>query len=113
MALNIGKEIAVLKRMTVTELRARYRELFSDESRSANRQWLYRRCAWRLQALAEGGLSDRACKRAMEIHPCIPARARAGHAVPGGSRVPGGFRPQAIGAARRSVAAVIGGRATR
>ena len=109
MALNIGKEIAALKRMTVTQLRAKHVEVFGERTRSGHKDYLVKRIAWRLQAQAEGGLSDRACKRAMEIHPCIPARARAGHAVPGGSRVPGGFQAQAVGAARRSVAAVIGG----
>ena len=64
---NIRKELAALERMSAKELRSRYRELFGDESRSGNRQWLYRRCAWRLQALAQGGLSERARKRAMEI----------------------------------------------
>ena len=32
-----------------------------------NRQFLFRRVAWRLQAVAEGGLSERARKRALEI----------------------------------------------
>jgi len=64
---NIRKELAALERMSAKELRSRYRELFGDESRSGNRQWLYRRCAWRLQALVQGGLSERARRRAMEI----------------------------------------------
>lgn len=64
---NLRKELAALGRMSAGQLREKYRELFGDESRSGNRQWLYRRCAWRLQALAQGGLSERARKRAMEI----------------------------------------------
>jgi len=64
---NLRKELAALERMTPAELRDRYHELFRDESRSGNRQWLYRRCAWRLQELAHGGLSERARKRAMTI----------------------------------------------
>jgi len=64
---NLRKELAALARMSAKELRGRYRELFGDESRSGNRQWLYRRCAWRLQALAQGGLSERARRRALAI----------------------------------------------
>ena len=64
---NICRELAALERMSARQLRDRYRELFGDESRSGNRQWLLRRCAWRVQALAEGGLSERARRRAMEI----------------------------------------------
>lgn len=46
--------------MTVRELRGRYREVFGEESRSNHKQFLFRRIAWRLQADAEGGLSERA-----------------------------------------------------
>ena len=35
MELNVGKEIAALKRMTVGELRARFRTGFQDSTRSA------------------------------------------------------------------------------
>jgi len=64
---NLRKELAALERMTPAELRDKYRELFGDESRSGNRQWLYRRCAWRLKELVDGGLSERARERAMAI----------------------------------------------
>ena len=62
--INVPRELAAMEKMTPGELRAKYRELFSEESRSGNRQWLFRRCAWRLQSLAEGGLSERALRRA-------------------------------------------------
>src|SRR5579863_2017115 len=42
------------------ELKLRYRELFGEESPSSNHQHLFRRIAWRLQARAEGDLSERA-----------------------------------------------------
>lgn len=64
---NIEAELAAMRRMTATQLRARYAELFGERSRSGNRQWLLRRCAWRLQSLAEGGLSERALERAKEL----------------------------------------------
>jgi hypothetical protein len=67
MSLNVGKEVAVLQRMTVKELRARYAEVFGDETRTGNKAWLVKRIAWRLQAQAEGGLSERARQRAEEL----------------------------------------------
>jgi len=65
--IDISRELAAMKSMTAGELRSRYRKLFGEESRSGNRQWLLRRCAWRLQALAEGDLSQRARRRAKEL----------------------------------------------
>src|SRR5437763_1361393 len=44
-----------------------YRELFGEESRSSNHAHLFRRIAWRLQAKAQGDLSERARKRALEL----------------------------------------------
>jgi hypothetical protein len=66
-AQNIPAEIAALKKMKAKALREKYLELFGEESRSGNRLWLFRRCAWRLQSLAEGGLSDRALHRARQL----------------------------------------------
>ena len=60
-------EIAGLWRMRTDELRERYNEVFGEESRTAHKQHLVRRIAWRLQALAQGDLSERARRRALEI----------------------------------------------
>ena len=59
--------VATLWCMQTTELRARYREVFGEESTTAHKQHLVRRIAWRLQALAQGDLSERARRRALEI----------------------------------------------
>ncbi len=59
--------IASIQDMSPSELRDRYRELFGEETRSGNRQWLTRRIAWREQAIREGGLSERAKARAQEL----------------------------------------------
>lgn len=56
-----------LQRMPIEQLRARYREVFGEECRSKHKQHLVRRIAWRLQALAQGDLSQRARRRALEI----------------------------------------------
>ena len=61
------QQIEELRFMTVNQLREKYREVFGEESRSNHKQFLFRRVAWRIQALAEGGLSERARRRALEI----------------------------------------------
>ena len=67
MDVNLASDIAALKRLTVLELRLRYAELFGDPTRAGNKPWLVKRIAWRLQALAEGDLSERARRRAAEL----------------------------------------------
>ncbi len=67
MDLNVGKEVAALKRRTVGELRARYADVFGEETNARHKQWLVRRIAWRMQAQAEGDLSERARQRAAEL----------------------------------------------
>ena len=53
--------------MTVGKLQGRFVEVFGEPVRSQHRQYLIRRIAWRLQANAEGGLSERALRRAEEL----------------------------------------------
>jgi hypothetical protein len=54
-----------LEKSKIPTLKKRYRELFGEESKSSNKQFLFRRIAFRLQANAEGDLSERARRRAM------------------------------------------------
>jgi Protein of unknown function (DUF2924) len=63
----IMTEVENLRRASVTSLQKRYRELFQEEARSRHREHLFRKIVWRLQALAEGELSERARARAREI----------------------------------------------
>jgi hypothetical protein len=67
MTVNVGKELAGLQRMTIKELKARYAEVFGESTNAANKSWLIKRIAWRLQALSEGDLSERARRRAAEL----------------------------------------------
>jgi len=60
-------EIESLRRASMASLRKKYQEVFQEETRSRHREHLFRRIAWRLQALAEGDLSERARGRAHEI----------------------------------------------
>ena len=64
---SICSEIDALRHKTVAQLQIRYLEVFDEHSRSNHKQFLIRRIAWRLQALAEGDLSERARERAMSL----------------------------------------------
>jgi hypothetical protein len=67
MHVNVAKEVSALTAMSVAELRAKYVQVFGEETRAGNKVWLVRRIVWRLQALAEGDLSERARRRAAEL----------------------------------------------
>lgn len=67
MSLDVGREVAALRRMTAKELQQRYAEVFGEMTNGHNRDWLVKRIAWRLQAQAEGGLSERAQARAAAL----------------------------------------------
>ena len=67
MRVNVAKEVAALEAMSVGELRAKYAQVFGEETRVGNKAWLIKRIVWRLQALAEGDLSERARRRAAEL----------------------------------------------
>jgi hypothetical protein len=60
-------EIEGLRRASMAGLREKYQEVFQEATRCRNREHLFRRIAWRLQALSEGDLSERARGRAHEI----------------------------------------------
>jgi hypothetical protein len=64
---NIEQEIASLQAMTAAELRVRYAKVFGEPARTGHKVWLIKRIVWRLQALAEGDLSERARRRAAEL----------------------------------------------
>ena len=61
------REIEKLQSASVERLRMKYRELLQEEPRSKHQHQLFRRIAWRMQALAEGELSQRARQRASQI----------------------------------------------
>ena len=67
MEVNIVNEVAALQRLSVGQLRQRFAELFGEATNASNRTWLIKRIAWRLQALAEGDLPERARQRAAEL----------------------------------------------
>jgi hypothetical protein len=64
---KVNRQLAALRQMGAGELGERYQQVFGDPTRSGNRDVLFKRIAWRVQSLAEGGLSERAKRRAEEL----------------------------------------------
>lgn len=56
-----------LGKLTVAELKQRYAEVFGEPTRVNHKQYLVKRIVWRMQALGEGGLTERARRRAVEL----------------------------------------------
>lgn len=67
MTSNVHDEIAALQHMTTGELAERYAELHGRACRTRHRAYLIRKIAWRIQANAEGDLSERARRQAAEL----------------------------------------------
>lgn len=65
--MTIEKQIEQLRALTVSQLQAKFREVFGEATTGHNKAWLVKRIAWRMQSLAEGSLSERAKKRAAEL----------------------------------------------
>ena len=64
---DIATQIAALDGLSTGELAERYRELHDQPCRTRHRAYLIRKIAWRIQANAEGDLSERARRRAAEL----------------------------------------------
>src|SRR5580700_9392000 len=67
MAHTVVAAIEQLRTLNVIAFQKKYQQVFGEDSRSSNKQYPFRRIAWRFQANAEGGLSERACHRAVQI----------------------------------------------
>ena len=93
---STAHEIDDLQQKTVAQLQIRYQQVFGEVSRSNHKQFLVRRIAWRLQAVAEGDLSQRARDRALSLARDADLRLRApaaGIGPPGRRRDPRLPRP--------------------
>jgi hypothetical protein len=66
---GVAAELAALRQMTPSDLAAKYVALYGCSPRSRNKDFLRKRLAWRIQELAEGGLSERALARIEELRP--------------------------------------------
>ena len=73
---DVATELDAVANMTVGELTKKYREVFGEPTRSRNKAYLQKKISWRIQELAEGGLSPRAVERIEELAVFAPARWR-------------------------------------
>jgi hypothetical protein len=64
---KIAQELAVLPGLSVGQLQARFAEVFGETTTARNKGWLVKRIAWRLQANAEGGITERIRQRVEEL----------------------------------------------
>lgn len=55
------------RKLPVSGLRAKYEKVFGEPPRSRNKDFLFRRIAWRMQANRYGDLSDQTHQRALAI----------------------------------------------
>ncbi len=67
MAMNIYAELKRPGTLTTPRHRAKYDEVFGEATRCNNRPSLIKRICWRMQADAEGDLSERASQRAASL----------------------------------------------
>lgn len=72
----LQEQLQVLDTLSVPQLRARYREVFGEDTRTHNGPYLRKRIAYRIQEKSEGGLSDRAKARIRELAKDSPIRHR-------------------------------------
>jgi hypothetical protein len=73
---DVPAQLAALEQMTVGELTLKYRELYGEPTHSRNKDYLRKRLAWRIQELAEGGLSERTVSKLISLGDQIPERWR-------------------------------------
>jgi hypothetical protein len=64
---GLAAEVRALKSLSTRELQERFAVLHGYESRSNNYEYLWKRTAWKLQEMAEGGLSDEVKARALAL----------------------------------------------
>ena len=85
---EIDRKIAELQQMTVKQLQSDYLKVFAETPRSRHKQHLMQRIAWRLQAQAEGDLTERARRRAEQLACDADLRVRAPRRQPPSACVP-------------------------
>lgn len=65
--IEVGKVAKDLRTCTVEQLQRRYAEVFGESTRVRHKDHLVKRILWRMQAMREGDLSERAKRRAKEL----------------------------------------------
>jgi len=64
---GVANQLAALSTMNLEELREKYREVFGESTTARHKGYLRKKVAWQIQALVEGGLSQRALDRIDEL----------------------------------------------
>jgi hypothetical protein len=85
---DVPTQLAALETMSVGQLAEKWRELYGEPTRTRNKYYLKKRLAWRVQELAEGGLSASALARIAELGDQMPERWRMRQAPPTGDAAP-------------------------
>jgi len=67
MSHTVARQIAGLHRLSVPELKQRWRDLYGKEPPAYNRAFLIKRLAYRLQELVHGGLPEAKKQRMRDI----------------------------------------------
>ncbi len=73
---GVPQQLAALQKMTVGQLAETFLELFGQPTRSRNKPYLQKRLAFRVQELAEGGLSQSALAKIAELGDQLPEKWR-------------------------------------
>lgn len=66
---EVTRELGKLQRLTLAQLQAKHEALFRKTARTRNLVFLRKKLAWRIQELAEGGLSLAAQERIQDLMP--------------------------------------------
>lgn len=66
-SLDVEQVAVAFRRMTQNELRTKYAEVFGEQTTSRNKESLVRQIIWRLHALAEGDIPERARRQAAKL----------------------------------------------
>jgi hypothetical protein len=69
---DVPTQLAALESMSVNQLKERYRELYGEPTHTRNRIYLRKRLAWRIQELAEGGLTPSTLSKIAELGDELP-----------------------------------------
>jgi len=69
---DVTSQIAALSDMTLEELRDRFHQVYGEPTTARHKGYLRKKVAWQIQALVEGGLSQRALNRIEELAPLSP-----------------------------------------
>jgi len=96
---ELADELRALDDLSTAQLVAKFEEVFGIATRSHHRDYLIKKIAWRLQELAEGGLSERAWTRIADLGDEIPVQWRMRRSA--AAAIPTASEPAAAARSRR------------